>query len=563
MILTKIVKSNIVYSFDIFDTLLLRPFTDPQEVWKVLEEHENAHGFAKARKEADRKSYTQATKECRETTIAEAYDMMPRRFHGLMQKEMELERHVLTSNQEMLELWNELGQKGMRRVIISDMYLPTDFIQSVLTENGITGWDGFYLSSERNARKTTGKLFEMMLKEEDVKPSDILHIGDNEWSDVKIPRKLGINVRHYQKLSERLFDDFPYMLHVDVRLAGAMAIGWHQYKLEHPNHNYWNKLGFAMGGVLGYMYVSWIVGTAKELGINHLMFVARDGYILEKICNILYPEIRTDYFCAPRLTSIAVLGATGNDPVAIADRMAYMKEHLQNNNPEETKQSYSDYLQGFVLDDKTAIVDGCSSGFSAQRLVEETIGHPVFTFYLMAMAKMTNGAALFSSKLPALQFQNLSEFLFGAPTPPINRIERNGPVYETSVDDEEQFKMDVSDDILNGATSCAICLKKNVVRLKADDWLTYSNLFMENLTVEDSMMLDKARNAMDVQHRRYGVVIWTPQWNRPLLKNIAEMFYSFEGGYYVRRLKFFGITVARRRTKWWECDVKNLSIPSI
>lgn len=551
-----------IYSFDIFDTLLLRPYTDPQEVWQVLEEQEGAKGFAKARKEADKKSYKRATLESRETSIKEAYDLMPRLFHPLMRKEMELERRILRVNPEMAALWNDLGQQGIKRVIISDMYLPADFIKDVLLKNSISGWNGFYLSSEHNARKTTGKLFEIMLKEQGVKPSEVLHIGDNEWSDVKKPQQLGINTQHYQKLSERLFDVFPFMRHVNGRLAGAMAIGWHQYKLLRSNYNYWNKLGFSMGGVLGYMYVSWIVKTAHELGINHLMFVARDGYILEKICNKLYPEIQTDYFCAPRLTSIAVLGAIGSDPYAIADRKAYMDEHLQGVNSEEVKQIYAHYLQRYVIDDKTAIVDGCSSGFSAQRLVESAIGCPVFTFYLMAMANLTHGAALFSSRLPGLPFHNLSEFILGAPTSPIKRIDAEGIVYEDEVNEMEQFKMDVSNDLLEGAVACVSCLKENHIDIKANDWLTYSDTFMANLTDEDNSMLSKARNAKDVQHKLYRGIIWEPQWHYPLIrclgKNIVEKVNGFENGYYIRRLKLFGRVIARKQTKWWQCDVRSI-----
>ena len=79
-----------IYSFDIFDTLLLRPYTDPQEIWNILEEQENCKGFAKFRKEADAKTYATATKEDRETTIEEAYSIMPHKYQALMKKEIDI-----------------------------------------------------------------------------------------------------------------------------------------------------------------------------------------------------------------------------------------------------------------------------------------------------------------------------------------------------------------------------------------------------------------------------------------------------------------------------------------
>ena len=495
-----------IYSFDIFDTLLLRPYTDPQEVWRVLEEREGAKGFAKARKKGDMQSYKVSTEEGRETSIEEAYNLMPKRFRPMMQKEMKLEREVLRANPEMLELWNELGKEGKRRVIVSDMYLSADFIKLLLKENGFTGWDGFYLSSERNARKTTGRLFEIMLKEEGVKASEVLHIGDNEWSDVKVPQGMGIQVQHYKKISEQLFEEFPFMRKISPRLAGTLALGWHQYKKDNPNLTYWNKLGFSMGGMLGYLYVSWIVKVAKERGINHLMFVARDGYIWKKICNTLYPEITTDYFYAPRLTSIAVLGAIGSDPIAIADRKRYMDKHLQGVNPEDVKRLYTQYLEQFTIDEHTALVDGCSSGFSAQRLVETAVGHPVFSFYLLAMAKMHNAGALYQARC-SLPFQDLSEFLFGSPENPIKDVTLKGPVYNTQLLEDERFKMSVSEEILDGAFVSAQMLHKEGSVLTTDDWMNYQNLFWGNRTVEDNSELSRARNATDVQQNEFRGVM--------------------------------------------------------
>lgn len=497
-----------IYSFDIFDTLLLRPYTNPQELWKVLEEKEGAKGFAKARKKGDVKSYKVSTEEGRETSIEEAYSLMPKRYRPLMEKEMELERQVLRVNPEMLERWNELGEQGKRRIIVSDMYLSQGFLESVLVEKGISGWDAFYLSSTHNARKTTGKLFEIVLQKENVDASEVLHIGDNEWSDVKVPQGMGIQVQHYKKISEQLFEDFPFMRKISPRLAGVLALGWQRYKREHPKLSYWNKLGFSMGGVLGYLYVSWIVSIAKQRSINHLMFVARDGYIWQKMCNALYPEMKTDYFYAPRLTSIAVLGATGNDPVAIADRKQYMEKHLQGVDPEEVRQKYAQYLEQFTIDEHTAIVDGCSSGFSAQQLVETAVEHPVFSFYLLAMAKMHNAGALYSTKGYSMPFQMLSEFLFGSPENPIKDVTVNGPVYNETPSEEERLKMSVSDDITEGVLACAKALHGEGFLLIADDWVEYSNCFMNNLSIEDQRKLGRAKNAGDVEQKNFVPVIW-------------------------------------------------------
>ena len=499
----------IVYSFDIFDTLLLRPYANPQHLWKELEERENAKGFAEARRKADAITFKKAISTDNETTIEEAYNLMPQ-YKSLMQKEFDLEREVLRANPEMLSLWKELGKQGKRRVIVSDMYLPSEFIKSVLNENGFDGWDGFYLSRDYNVRKSSGKLFRVMLKEENVNPDEVLHIGDNIDSDVKQPHKLGIQTQHYQKLIDRLWKICPFLRYVDGRLSSVLALGWHQFKTLHPNCTYWHKLGFMLAGVLGYVYVKWIANTAKTIGKNRLMFVARDGYVWEKICNEIYPNIETYYFYAPRITSVAVNGVIGADPYAIKDRQIYFNTHLQDADLESIKREYQLYLQQFVFDENTAIVDGCSSGFSAQKLVETIVGHNVFSFYLLAMAQKHYAASLYSTNLYSLQWQMLSEFLFGSPEKPIKGVSANGPIYKQNIADQERFKISVSKEISEGAVACAKILHQENVKVSARDWLEYIDLFMAYLTKEDKKYLSMAQNATDVEQKHFGDVTYIP-----------------------------------------------------
>lgn len=505
-----------VYSFDIFDTLLLRPYIDPQELWKVLEEQEGIKGFAVARKESDAKTYKEAIARGGETTIDAAYNLMPKKYATLKAKELELERKVLTPNPEMIEMWHKASEEGCWRAIVSDMYLPLDFITSVLEEKGVSGWDAIYLSSDRGVRKSTGKLFKIMLEEFAVLPEDVLHTGDNTESDVKIPEQLGIKTKHYKKVSERFFELCPFARYIDGRLAGVLALGWHTYSWEHKQNNgeeptYWNRLGFTMGGVLGYMYVSWIVETAKKLGKKRLLFVARDGYIWKKICNELYPEIETEYIYAPRITSIAVLGAIGNDPIAIKDRKEYIERHLSDKDCDKIDKDYAAYISQYRIDDDSAIVDGCSSGFSAQKLIEKSLGHPVFSFYLSASAPKHNAASLFATDSYTLPFQHFSEFLFSAPENPIKGIQGNVPCYSEFVDEREQLKIDVSEDIKNGAVESARFLYNYSIDNPPSDWISYSNLFTTNLSQEDFEYLQIAKNAGDVNQKNFVSILWTPQ----------------------------------------------------
>ena len=520
-----------VVSFDIFDTLLLRRVQKPSDVWLELERRENASGFFNDRKKADAETYAAAIARGGETTLDEAYALIPQ-WQGMREKELALEREVLYANPEMLEIWNCLGSMGNRRVIISDMYLPGDFIRSVLEDNGIRDWDGFYLSNEHDCRKSSGHLFELMLHEIGCAPEKLLHVGDNEASDIKAARKLGIEGRLYRKGS-----------------------AWLAFS------SYWTGLGYRIGGSLGYMYVSWIVRTAKKLGKTHLMFVGRDGYILQKICNELWPEIKTDYFFAPRIVSIKTLGVIGCDPSALKDRQEYIDTKLKHNNPEVERNKYKVYLSQYAIDEHTAIVDGCSSAFSAQRLVEDTIGHKVFTFYLLAMANVNYGAALYATKSGSLVFQELSEFILCAPTPPVTDIDDSGVVTNNNIGVEEQFKINVSQDICTGALKRAKELFEEKVNMTPTGWMENAHEFMRHLSEEDKLELSQARNARDVQQRRFNAVIWEAYYQGRIwfsIKNhsiLSSRHFFYKGRYLSLLLLFKRIPILVKWKRRWNEEV--------
>ncbi len=86
--LLRLISSFDVISFDVFDTLLVRPLTNPQDVWRVIEEEECARGFARARRKADAKTYAAATRRGGEHTLDEVYGLMGERWASFKEKEL-------------------------------------------------------------------------------------------------------------------------------------------------------------------------------------------------------------------------------------------------------------------------------------------------------------------------------------------------------------------------------------------------------------------------------------------------------------------------------------------
>lgn len=515
-----------VISFDVFDTLLNRGYVAPSDLWHDIEKRERANGFFKARHKADQETYCAATKRGGEHTIDEVYKLMGDKWKSFKEIELEYERRSLVGNPEMIEVWNHAGELGKKRVIISDMYVDEDWLKKTLRDNGVDGWDGFYLSSKFQKRKATGELYKVVMRDfgafptsvEDERTLRFLHVGDNKWSDVTKAEENGFVAVRTPRLIDRMIECFPF-LHDFLkkrpplersRIIGALTIGWNKYKYEHANMTFWNKIGFMLGGVLGYSYVRWIIGRCKALGIDHLMFVGRDGYIWQKIARTICPEIKSDYFYAPRTMSVRVLGTTLNADYAdvCEDRQRFAAEYCTENNEGRARQCYEAYIRQFNIDPKhTALVDGMSSQFSAQRLVERVVGSKLFTFYLMAYSPPHPGEAYIQSKNCPICFQCLSEFLFGSPEAPVLDVVDDGPVFKNDIDPFEKIRMSLCEEICEGTVACTIALCKFDALVTPQDWMDYYDAYVMNIPQDDLDNFEAARIATDVNHLKYRRII--------------------------------------------------------
>ena len=487
--LIRLLSSFDVVSFDIFDTLLLRPLMDPQDVWRMVEEEAGTPGFAKARKRADAMSYADATRRGGETTLDEAYLLIPK-WASLKDRELECEARILVPNPEMVELWTIAGKLGKKRVIVSDMYLPADFIKEQLRRSGIDGWNGFFLSSERKCRKTTGALFKVMLDEIGVSPERVLHVGDNRHSDVAVPEQIGITAFEYVKIRDRFLSAVPFVSDFlghsqDInqsRVAGVLMLGWHQYQCVHPNASYWERLGFLFGGVLGVAYLSFVAKTARTNGIRQLLFVARDGWLMEKMFQVIAPEIVTRYVYAPRgLASAAT---------------------------EKDMEGYAEYIQSQNLNDAPlGIVDSNTIHFSAQRLVSKALGRPVFGIYSVAFRPVDNGACFCFSPNMSLRWPNFAEFLFSAPTPPVSSVKDGVPVFRDKMTEAERRRIALYPKVANGAISSFHALLAHGITVSLETWLDWFDAFAANLSDEDRKQLATIPHGENAEHTHLVPVI--------------------------------------------------------
>ncbi len=108
----------------------------------------------------------------------------------LVQLEIETEKQVLIPRSSMVNLLKFAKNQGKKVNLVTDMYLPKDFLEDVLHGCGITEYDQIFLSCEFGINKGKG-LFKRYLSL--VESESYLHIGDNSSADKEEPETLGIN----------------------------------------------------------------------------------------------------------------------------------------------------------------------------------------------------------------------------------------------------------------------------------------------------------------------------------------------------------------------------------
>ena len=273
-------KAKII-SFDIFDTLLLRPYIRPTDVFTHIELMENADGFAKARTAAEseaRKSHP----DKEDINTDEIYNEISDTYKALKNKELDWESKTLQPNMEIKQIFDYAKSLGKRIVIISDMYLSTDFLKKVLIEKGYTGFEKLYVSSDVKKTKWTGNLYKYACEDLGVAAHDILHIGDNKQSDFMMAQKAGLRAFHYKKPFEQLLENDTranafYELY-SHNLGASILLGCLSLYHVNKNGNYWHDFGFKYGGPVVYGYMQWLAQQLKKDKITEALFVARDGY---------------------------------------------------------------------------------------------------------------------------------------------------------------------------------------------------------------------------------------------------------------------------------------------
>lgn len=301
-ILKKLIDKHDVISFDIFDTLIKRNCLKPSDIFKICEVKYNSK---KSKKISDFKNIrVNAEIKCRsnsndeEITLEEIYDNIV--CENLDKKEMmsieiNCELDYCVANLRFKEIYDYCIKNNKRVLFVSDMYLDEKTILKILEKNGYkTG--RLYLSSKYRATKHSGNLYKIVLKNEKIKPSKMLHIGDSKRADFFSPTLCGI----ISYKINRSVKNTSYISVMDDNLNNNILYSFINNKVY--NMNQYERIGYELLGPICYSFCNHLHKVSKEKNINKLFFCSRDMKFIHEAYNYIYNDeaIYNKYFYVSR-----------------------------------------------------------------------------------------------------------------------------------------------------------------------------------------------------------------------------------------------------------------------
>lgn len=298
--LERLIDGADAISFDFFDTLFVRPLLDPEDAFDIIGQRHKMQDFRQRRRAAQTAAFrNMLAAGRREITLQEIYSCFEAdtaTANALMHLEQELELELIEPNPELFPLFQRLVESGKTVVITSDMYFSRSFFVTALRPFGLENVR-LYISADCNATKRdSGELFEQLICDLQLAPERILHIGDNLLADVTRPREKGLSAFHY--LATRLPPKKK-----GASLALSLSHGLLRTRGGHISAGSYEELGFLYGGPAALGFLQWIEEQAKRDRIDHVLFLSRDGYILERLArqNEAHNLPHFEYFLGSRI----------------------------------------------------------------------------------------------------------------------------------------------------------------------------------------------------------------------------------------------------------------------
>ena len=334
-----------VVSFDLFDTLAIRNISSFEGVLKLVdarfrEKGINIPNFVNKRLKTEKElSFDNAPK------LGEIYsevlkDVGEFSFSAdeLAGIEFEVDKNLIEERRDVVDLLNELVKKNKLIYITSDSYYTKEQISQILERIGVASVTDVLISCEYGTSKT-GNLFEELKAVSG--EADILHVGDDIVADIESAERYGINTFQIYSAAELLeLVGGLKLSETENSLSDQIKVGMFVANLFNSPFQFEDDekrihaedakdVGYLFCAPMIMDFTKWFEEESKDAGNTNRWLCARDGYLLKRLYEIMFPSQKAEYFYTSRISAIRA-GVESIADIEYVDGMKFSGECEEN-----------------------------------------------------------------------------------------------------------------------------------------------------------------------------------------------------------------------------------------
>lgn len=334
-----------VVSFDLFDTLAIRNISSFEGALKLVdarfrEKGINIPNFVNKRLKIEKElSFDNAPK------LGEIYSEVMKDVgefgfsaDELAGIEFEVDKNLIEERRDVVDLLNELVKKNKLIYITSDSYYTKEQISQILERIGVASVTDVLISCEYGTSKT-GNLFEELKAVSG--EADILHVGDDIVADIESAKRHGINTFQIYSAAELLeLVGGLKLSETENSLSDQIKVGMFVANLFNSPFQFEDDekrihaedakdVGYLFCAPMIMDFTKWFEEESKDAGNTNRWLCARDGYLLKRLYEIMFPSQKAEYFYTSRISAIRA-GVESIDDIEYVDGMKFSGECKEN-----------------------------------------------------------------------------------------------------------------------------------------------------------------------------------------------------------------------------------------
>lgn len=276
-----------IKSYDVFDTLIVRWYKEPDSIFKEIQKLSNINNFTQLRKKAEN--------SCLEPDLNKIYNLLQKYLNLSEEKKNELKNLELSLEHKMSSpIISNLIKIKDGDILVSDMYLQKEEILSILKKNNLNKNIKLYVS---NGGKSNGWIWNTILEKSSIET----HLGDNYHSDVLSAQNNGIKgihttIHEFLDIEKKIFN-----LNNQIAYISRILRLLNPYDLNTINYLLWNEASHYT--ITTNILISFFIkNEIDNNNYKNILFSSRDCHYLVEIFKVIFPELseKVIYFDSSR-----------------------------------------------------------------------------------------------------------------------------------------------------------------------------------------------------------------------------------------------------------------------